>query len=160
MLHKDEMTTYIRAHMLYLFPKQLPTLSSVAKAPCNSSVPHRSFLLDNDSATHSGSSDHFHPSLRYTQKPTHGANIPYIIVSYSCTSASNNTPPELPTALVLAKPAHILHLLADTQLPRSTTTAESTTDYLNRAVHRPITSPWHTSSALNSEPSRANRMSK
>lgn len=26
--------------------------------------------------------------------------------------------------------------------------------YLNRALHRPITSPWHTSSALNSEPSR------
>lgn len=32
--------------------------------------------------------------------------------------------------------------------------------YLNRAVHRPMTSPWQTSSALNSLPSRARRISK
>lgn len=37
---------------------------------------------------------------------------------------------------------------------------QMTTIYLNLAVHLPITSPWHTSSALNSDPSSARRMSK
>lgn len=158
MLHKDEMTTYMKARMLIIFPKQIPILSSFAKLCVIAQCPAEAFLLDNCSATPLWIP--FHTFPRYNQKPTLSEDIPYIIVRYSCPSASNNTPPELPTALVLARPAHILQVLVVSQLLRSTTIAESTTDYLNRAVHRPITSPWHTSSALNSEPSRANRISK
>lgn len=35
-----------------------------------------------------------------------------------------------------------------------------TQDYLNLALQRPITSPWQTSSALNSEPSSVRYISK
>lgn len=56
---------------------------------------------------------HFTPDLQtlfthlpdITQKPTHSENIPYIIFTYTSNSASNNTPAELPTALVLTSKA-------------------------------------------------------
>lgn len=108
MLHKDEMTTYMKARMIDLFPKQVPILSSFATLCVIAQCPTEAFLEKTVLPPHFGSSDPFHPSPRYNQEPTLSENIPYVIVSYGRTSASNKTPLKLPTALVLAKPAHIL----------------------------------------------------